>query len=409
MDSITQPIELSKHIGFRVAKWEPTMKVREGFARDDVHAYLREVFGNDVHAKRVLSLANATTGVLTSGSLAVAAIGQGMAHACGVRTKHAVKQVDRLVGNERLDVWAYFALWVPHVVAERREIVVALDWTDFARDGQATVSLNLLTGHGRAIPLVWRTVRSDELKDRRNGYEDSVLERLKETLPQGVEVTVVADRGFFDTELLEVLRDSWGFGYVIRMRGNIWVESAAGERRKALGWVGAGGRARTLRGAKLTAQRFEVPTVVCVKASGMAEPWCLVASDPEAGSKAVLSHYAKRWGIESYFRDTKDARFGLGLDAIHTRSPQRRDRLFLLSALAIVLMTLLGGACEAVGYDRYLKANTVKRRTHSLFRQGLMIYELMPTMNETWLTRIMESFAEALRQHRVTNTVFGVV
>ena len=30
---------------------------------------------------------------------------------------------------------------------------------------------------------------------------------------------------------------------------------------------------------------------------------------------------------------------------------------------------------ESLGYDRWLKANTVKRRTHSLFRQGLMLYE----------------------------------
>jgi hypothetical protein len=29
-----------------------------------------------------------------------------------------------------------------------------------------------------------------------------------------------------------------------------------------------------------------------------------------------------------------------------------------------------------------LKANTVKRRTHSLFRQGVMLYELIPTMPE---------------------------
>ena len=37
----------------------------------------------DLHAKRVLSLANATLGVLTSASLAVHAIGQGLAQAMG--------------------------------------------------------------------------------------------------------------------------------------------------------------------------------------------------------------------------------------------------------------------------------------------------------------------------------------
>jgi hypothetical protein len=43
---------------------------------------------------------------------------------------------------------------------------------------------------------------------------------------------------------------------------------------------------------------------------------------------------------------------------------------------------MLGVAGQALGYDRNLKSNTTKRRTHSLFRQGCMLYELMPTMPE---------------------------
>jgi hypothetical protein len=122
----------------------------------------------------------------------------------------------------------------------------------------------------------------------------------------------------------------------------------------------------------------------------------------------LLKYYARRWGIEAYFRDAKDLRFGMGMDAIHTKSTERRDRLFLLAAFAIVLLTLLGAACEAVGYDRYLKANTSKKRTHSLFRQGLMVYELMPTMKEEWLARIMDAFATAIRERPTLAEVFSV-
>ena len=45
--------------------------------------------------------------------------------------------------------------------------------------------------------------------------------------------------------------------------------------------------------------------------------------------------------------------------------PDRRDRLLLISALAIAVLSLLGAAGERIGYDRWLKANTVTRRTHS--------------------------------------------
>jgi hypothetical protein len=379
------------------------------FNPDDVFLYVDDVFGADIHAKRVQSLASAVIGVLASESLAVAAIGQGLAHICGLKTKYAVKQIDRLVGNQNIAIWDYFDFWVPHVVAARREIVVALDWTDFDADGHATIALNLLTDHGRAIPLIWRTVEKASMKDNRNEYEDSVLLRLRETVPKEVEVTIVADRGFMDTGLMEVLRDYMQFGYIIRLRGNVTVTSAEGEKRKAAEWVGKSGQTRTLRNARLTTKGFVVPTIVCKHSKGMKEPWILAASDGEALSANLLKYYAKRWGIESYFRDTKDLRFGLGMDAIHTKSTDRRDRLFLLSAMAIMLLTLLGAACEQAGYDRYLKANTVKTRTHSLFRQGQMIYQLIPTMEERWLVAIMQAFREAIESHPALTKVFSSV
>jgi hypothetical protein len=212
-----------------------------------------------------------------------------------------------------------------------------------------------------------------------------------------------------DTALFEAMKDKWSFEYIIRMRGNIKVTAANGEQRTAAKWVSANGKAKTLRQACVTAKGFEVPTVVCVKAKGMKEAWCIAASDPTVTSTVLTRYYGKRWGIESYFRDTRDIRFGLGMDAIHTKSTERRDRLFLLSALAIVLMTLLGAACEEVGYDRYLKANTVKRRTHSLFRQGQMVYDLIPRMPEEWLTKIMNAFAAKLKEHKALNEMFSAV
>ena len=103
--------------------------------------------------KRVLSLANAALGVLTSASLAIHAIGQGLAQALGKLGKHGVKQVDRLLSNDGVVVEEFFAHWVPYMVGARPEVVVALDWTSFARDAQDTLVASMLTGHGRATPL----------------------------------------------------------------------------------------------------------------------------------------------------------------------------------------------------------------------------------------------------------------
>ena len=64
--------------------------------------------------------------------------------------------------------------------------VVAIDGTDFDADDQTTLALSLVTNHGRATPLLWLTVLKDELKDKRNDYEDLCLARLLEVLPEGV-------------------------------------------------------------------------------------------------------------------------------------------------------------------------------------------------------------------------------
>jgi len=60
-----------------------------------VDRFLAGLFERDLHAKRVLSLANATLGVIETASLAVHAIGHGLALARGRVIKHAIKQVDR--------------------------------------------------------------------------------------------------------------------------------------------------------------------------------------------------------------------------------------------------------------------------------------------------------------------------
>lgn len=37
-------------------------------------------------------------------------------------------------------------------------------------------------------------------------------------------------------------------------------------------------------------------------------------------------------------------------------------------------------ASETLGYDRWLHTNTAKTRTHSLLRQGQMLYDLLPNV-----------------------------
>jgi len=68
--------------------------------RDRITTLVSTIFADDLHAKRVASLAGAAVGVLEGAALGIHAIGKALAMAEGLKTKHAVKQVDRLLSND---------------------------------------------------------------------------------------------------------------------------------------------------------------------------------------------------------------------------------------------------------------------------------------------------------------------
>jgi len=78
--------------------------------------------------------------------------------AAALKSRPAVKQVDGLLSNSGVDPWRLFANWGPNIVADRGEVVAALDWTDFDADDQSTLVLSMVAIHGRATPPVWKTV-----------------------------------------------------------------------------------------------------------------------------------------------------------------------------------------------------------------------------------------------------------
>jgi hypothetical protein len=330
-----------------------------------------------------------------------------LAEAKGLNPKHAIKQVDRLLSNAGITVWQWFAPWVTFVVAAREDLLVALDWTEFDKDDQATIALYLVTSHGRATPLIWKTVRKSGLKNHRTAYEYEVIERLHELLPATTGVTLLADRGFGDQKLYELL-GTLGWTYAIRFRQVIKV-THAGRTLPAGAWLPINGHAKMLRDVLITDDQTSLPAVVLKHQKGMKEPWCIATNRTDLGAAGVVKLYARRFTIEETFRDIKDNHFGMGLSATHIGSPERRDRLLLLGAVAQALLTLLGAAGEACGLDRMLKANTVKTRTMSLFNQGCCWYRAIPNMPEERLVPLMKAFGESVSSHAAFRDLFGLI
>jgi len=69
-----------------------------------VKKFIVNLFEGNMHALRVVSLANGVVGVLHGAALAIHAIGQAYARVAGITPKSGVKQVDRMLSNSGFDL-----------------------------------------------------------------------------------------------------------------------------------------------------------------------------------------------------------------------------------------------------------------------------------------------------------------
>jgi Transposase DDE domain len=372
-----------------------------------VHKFVQDLAGDVLHPKQVDSLAHAVVGAIHADAASITAIGRAAARIREVSEKHSIKQVDRMLANSKVDATAVMQHVIPTLISGRSRIVVAVDWTEFASNGHSTVAVSMITDHGRATPLMWLTVASKRLKKRRSQFEDRVLWRLRLAVPEHVRVTVLADRGFADTGLFWTLQEKMGFDYVIRFKAGTFVESSDGDARPAGDWVPSNGQAKRLDQPLMTRKRRRVPAVVCVKRAGMKEAWCLVTSLADGTAEEIVHLYSRRFDIEHTFRDQKDWRFGLALDHMTLGTPDRRDRMLLVLALATMFSVIVGAAGERIGLDRTLRANTeTRKRTHSLLRQG---HEYMAGVARAVIVDVRRTFHVLWRELRATDRIYALL
>jgi hypothetical protein len=386
----------------------PRMTVAAAFLPpDELRRQLREMVGADAHGKTITAVQNALAALLDAGTVGLLAMASALAALQGLPLKNAQRRLEELLSNARFDPWAWAEHWVPYVIALRTEVLVALDWTDFDADGHSTICACVITEHGRATPLLWRTVPKAMLSDGgRTDEEDALLLRLRAVIPKGVRVTLVADRGFADSKLMTLLQ-RWEWSYVIRIRKNITVTDRHGTAKAAGQWLRPDRKAVRLEKAALTKEATPIGCFVAVRAAAMKDPWLLACSADVFSSAMAIAIYGKRFTIEETFRDHQDPRFGMGMDHVRCDAPEKRDRLMMLAALAQGLLTLLGAAGEASGVDRTLSRK--KGRVFSLLRQGKLYYELLPTMPQPYRALLVEAFGRLIQAHRALAEPLGLL
>ena len=273
------------------------------------------------------------------GRATLSAIGRCLAGAA--TTKSRIRRAWRFCDNDRVHVADAMAGVINRLTRKRKKpLLVALDWTEI---GTLHTLMAAAVLGGRAIPLVWASYTEGQLYRSQNSYEEGLLRLLASMLPAGVKLIVLADRGFGRTELARVCLDL-GVRFLIRIKPDVRVAHPSYTGRLD-DYPIRKGMWRVLAGAGYRSDRAVTLNVVIRWKKGLPkkrdEPWFLMTDLP-GNAVRLTDLFARRTAIEELFRDGKDGRYGLGLGQAQVETAGRLDRLILIVALALILLSGLG-------------------------------------------------------------------
>jgi len=153
---------------------------------------------------------------------------------------------------------------------------------------------------------------------------------------------------------------------------------------------------KVIHNARVTKDRYLVPTVVMYYEKDMKGSWTLFTNVPNITAREVLTIYSARWSIERFFKHGKDRETGLGFLLVHfyaTNACDRRDNLWLLIAMATRIWIAIGKASQLTGTDKAVdsrcrtdgqKEQPVAGATKSKKRPALSIYRLGREIRKYW-------------------------
>lgn len=325
---------------------------------------------SELHVKRAAALQRAVLAVVLGGALSLSSIALAMRGP--LRLRHRIKSVDRLLGNARLEqsrLQIYGALahqWLRGLP----RVLLVVDWSDLSSDQRWHWLRASVVVSGRSVTL-YEEVHPQRLYGNREVHR-RFLACVAKLLPTSCVPIVMTDAGFHSTWFNLVQAQGWS--YVGRIRGRDMVRQADGPwvRCKAL-YVQASQNALDLGRCGYVRSNCTECRLVLIKekprgrhrlniygkrrvgrssakcAAAAREPWLLAASPDldHVTALGIVKLYAQRMSIEESFRDTKNLRWGQGLQITRSRSRARLQMLLLIAHLASFVQRLIGEDAKA--------------------------------------------------------------
>ena len=279
------------------------------------------------------------------------------------------RRCQRWLSNARVDVEPLFGSLIQWALQHWREsgkaLHLALD-TTMLWNRYCVVVVSIVT-HGRAIPLVWRTLEHPSASISAE-ISISILQKADRILAGYGPIILLADRGFPSAELLSWFNNKPQWTYVMRLCSDTWIQGAGAPM---------GGEVRRLRLPRGHFRGFQNVSIwngsshkanlalAHPKGLPVDEPWYLISNG--APTLDLVWSYAERFCCEQLFRDQKSGLFQLECSGL--RDPERIDRLLLVVAVAVLASSLQGYALSIEGLRRQVDPHW--RRGMSFVRIGL--------------------------------------
>ena len=319
-----------------------------------------------LNRRRSAALIRTTMGLLHGGVSSLSGIALWLGGP--TRYKHRLKSVDRILGNRALHEWRdelyrqVADLWLKDLA----RILVVIDWSDLSKDQRWHCLRASVVVQGRSITLYEQVHAQKKLSNP--AVHREFLRRVAAILPAASRPIVMTDAGFHSPWFKAVTERGWDFIGRVRGRNRLslcdcqdWTPARdlyarASTQARDLG-LGAYARANPVSVRAVLARRpskdrhrlnmygqKRVGRSSAKAARSAREPWLLVCSPSldHLRPQAIVALYAQRMRIEQSFRDTKNLRWGLGLEVSRSRSRVRLEMLLLIAHLASLTQRLLG-------------------------------------------------------------------
>lgn len=363
-----------------------------------------------LHAKRAAACQRVVVAVVLGAALSLSAIALGVRSASGYR--HRIKSVDRLLGNGalhavRTELYAALAArWLSGV----RQLLLVIDWSDLTPDQRWHCLRASVAVEGRSVTLYEEVHPQCRLGNPK--VHRQFLARVAELLPPGCEPIVMTDAGFHAAWFKAVAARGWAF--IGRIRGRDLVQRGAGPWIRATALYGQAtepprdlGQHTYVRSNPIEARlvlvkppargrhrlniygrrRAERTSLKCARAAHA--PWLLAASMRlnHLATASIVQLYAQRMRIEQSFRDTKNLRFGQGLQITRSRTRERLQMLLLIGHLAGFVQRLIGEDAKAHQLELNFMAThrTIRPEISTLTLARRILLSVSPS---AWLDRL---------------------